>query len=109
MTTYIHQCLIVTASMAPLARQLTAAVAGPAGEGMFVVPLSPTGAEPATHFISTGMIEDTMLAPLQSAETLHELSGVPLETCEALLASSDISDDQPEVALARLNLQLISE
>lgn len=115
--TYTHRCLITPADLAPLARALTEAVAGPAGAGMFQTPLSATGTE-ATHYISSGMIEDRFADILTSPEALYaaiteatpEGDPVPvsLEQCEDLLTRSDISDEEPFEALARLELQLVS-
>lgn len=51
-TIWTYRCLIVPDAHVQFARDLCAAVAGPAGAGMFTAPLSPTGAEPATHWIS---------------------------------------------------------
>lgn len=61
---WTHRTIIVNADQVELARSLCAALAGPAGEGMFTTPLSATGLFPATHYISAGLIEDTFAAIL---------------------------------------------
>lgn len=50
----IFATIIVTAAQAQAARDAAAQI--PGGEGMFTAGLSPTGAEPATHYISSGWI-----------------------------------------------------
>ena len=58
---WIYRNLIIAAAQRDLAAQLCAVLAGPGGSNMFTTPLSPTGLEPATHYISAGMIEDRFL------------------------------------------------
>lgn len=106
---YVHRTLIVTAEIAPLVAQLTEALAGPAGAGMFTTPLSATGLEPATHYISSGMIEDTFTTPLESAEALFEAGQgmISFEQAQAVIESSDISDEEAYAAMSRLGLKLV--
>lgn len=111
---YVHRCLVVPAALAPQARLLTEQLAGPPGAGMFITPLSVTGAAPATHFISSGLIEDTFAAVLADPQTMFSVCqqagiGVTLAACQALLGASDVSEDQPFDALARLGLRLVAE
>lgn len=61
---WTHRTIIVDADQVELARSLCAALAGPAGEGMFSTPLSASGLFPATHYISAGLIEDKFAAIL---------------------------------------------
>lgn len=111
--------MVVTATWAPLARAIAASLS-PAGVGMFVVGLCPADG-PATaertNFISTGMI-DAQFAPLvTNPESLYAAArsvGVEctLSDCEALVATSDVSQEKPhpsvdgQGALARLGLQI---
>lgn len=106
---YIHRTFIVPADLAPLARQLTVAIAGAAGEGMFTTPLSADGNEPATHFISSGMIEDTFVEMLASPEALYQMADeyASLEQCTDLLERSDISEDSEQDAMDRLGLTMV--
>lgn len=129
---WTHRTLIVPVDQVELARSLCAALAGPAGEGMFTTQLSPTGEVPPTHYISAGMIEEPFadLLPLTSVsyaeddtpsiETrpgdidltvqLAADAGLPITEAEvsALLAAVDVSDQVAEDALARLGLKIIS-
>ena len=59
-----HRTLIVSADHAALARNLCAALAGPAGKGMFSTALSASGLYPATHYISAGLIAEPFAAIL---------------------------------------------
>lgn len=114
---WVRRNIIVTAANAPLARALSAQVAGPSGAGMFLTGLAPTAAGPATHFISTGLIwpeyaalmtdADAMFAACQQAE-----AAVTLEQCQALVNDSDVSDaevEDPFVAMRRLGLVMVQE
>ena len=129
---WTHRTLIVPTNQVELARSLCAALAGPAGEGMFTTPLSPTGFFPATHYISAGLIEDNFadLLPLTSVsyaeddtpsietrpgdiDLIVQLAAdaeLPITEAEvsALLAAVDVSDQAAEDALARLGLKIIS-
>lgn len=130
---WTHRTLIVPVDQVELARSLCAALAGPAGEGMFNTPLSSSGDLPATHYISAGLIEEQFadLLPLTSVsyaedgtpsvETrpgnvalttqLASAAGLPITEAEvsALLAAVDVSDSAAEDALARLGLKIIIE
>lgn len=59
----VQRCMIVPDKWVALARALTDST-GPAAEGMFRVPLSPTGSMPATHWISAGMIDEMFASVL---------------------------------------------
>ena len=106
---------------------LCATLAGPGGSGMFTTPLSPTGQEPATHYISAGAVEEPfaqllpltefpadaepviypgqpdLIAQMASAQGMT----VTPEEVRALLAASDVSEQEAFTALARLVLQIV--
>lgn len=124
---WVHRCLIVPAEHADLARVLCETLAGPGGAGMFTTPLSPTGQEPATHFISSGLLDEqfAQLLPLAEFQTDAEpviYPGQPeliaqmaadqgmvvtSEQVQALLAASDVTEQEAFTALARLGLQIV--
>ncbi len=106
---WVFRTMIVAASQAPLARSLTAGIAGPSGEGMFTTGLSASGNAPATHFVSTGLIQDNFAALLASPQAIVAASGgqVTLAQAQALLNASDISQESPFDAFARLGLQIV--
>jgi hypothetical protein len=112
--TYVHRTLIVPAALASQAAALCAQLAGPAGGGMFTTGLSATGAAPATHYVSSGKIEDTFAAvladPAVMAATCQKAGiSVTLAACQALLSGSDVSADLPFAAITRLGLKMVSE
>jgi hypothetical protein len=63
---YIFRTLIVPAASVQLARAIATSF-GPGGEGMWITPLSASGLDPATHYISSGYVppEYGYLVPLQ--------------------------------------------
>lgn len=121
--------LILPASVTPLAREI-AATLSPGGSGMWTTGLSPTGAEPATHFISTGLIspEFAHMVPEQTWEQVDgawtqtgSTPGNPeavTEACNAaglevtlaqvlaVFDAADATEQEPFVALGRLGLVL---
>lgn len=109
----VLRTLIVPAIHAPLARELCKTLAGPSGDNMFVRELSPTGTAPATHYASSGLIEDQFAALMAAgAEAVFgqaQLAGIAttLEAITALLQSSDISEEEPFSVLGRLGLKTI--
>lgn len=100
---WTHCTLIVPAALAPTCRALAAALA-PSGAGMWTTPLSPTGAEPATHYISTGSIDAHFASLLDSPELLAAATGVPLAQAQNILSACDISDGPARDAMQRLGL-----
>lgn len=124
---WVHRCLIVPAEHADLARVLCETLAGPGGAGMFTTALSPTGQEPATHYISAGAVEEpfAQLLPLielpadaepviypGQPELIAQMAtaqgmAVTPEEVQALLAASDVTEQEAFTALARLGLQIV--
>ena len=133
----VFRTLIVTAEEAPLARLVCSTLGGVPYEGMFEVGLSPTGTEPATHYISSGGVSESFakLAPFSSwaweqpdpdqpgqwVETEYS-PGHPVKTAEMcvesglevtasaiefMYAASDVTDEPWQTALQRLGLQRI--
>jgi hypothetical protein len=122
-----YRCLIIPDAYAAFARELSAAVAGPAGDDMYNTPLSPTGAEPATHWISAGIISDEFAAMLPL--TTYPLDAAPIttlgnpeavtalansagyittpESVQALFDASDVTEQEAHGAMARMGLLMI--
>ena len=103
--------LIVTAQLTPLARALAAGLS-PGGVGMFTTGLSADGNEPATHFISSGWINAEIGELLTDADALYAAcveagAEVTLAQCQALVTTSDVSDEEAVAALERLGLQMV--
>ena len=124
--------LIVTAADAPTSRAIAAAF-GPGGEGMWTTPLSATGLDPVTHYISTGYIpaEFVALSPMATwaldedgnwvrtdyypgdAATVYgfcQQAGLPytLAEIEGVFSRSDVSQQEPFVAMGRLGLKIVN-
>lgn len=114
----IFRTFIVPADIADAARSLGECLT-PAAANMFNTPLSPTGEAPATHYISSGLIDDVWTAPLSDAAILYGAAQqgaaargliltATLTDAQRLLAESDISDEPAGDALVRLGLIQIS-
>jgi hypothetical protein len=108
---WTHRTMIVPAAYAPLTRQLAEGLAGESGANMWTTPLSATGANPPTHYISTGLIQDNFAALMLDAEAIYEAAegAVPLATIQAMLAASDITESEPHARMAELGLQMVQE
>ena len=131
---YTHRTIIVPAAFQQLAQGLCEAVAeGDAGKGMFTTGLSANGKLPATHYISSGHIEQQFadILPLttvnQDGEGLPDIHTRPgnVEAVEymaaqagvdlppgaiaALFAAIDVSYQGPFEAMARLGLSIAQE
>ena len=128
MSQYTHRTIIVPAAFQQLAQGLCAAAAeGDAGQGMLTTGLSETGTEPATHYISSGPIYESLadLLPLttvayeeeDAAETtrpgnvafvegLAAQAGITLPpgAIAALFYAIDVTELGPWAAMARLGL-----
>lgn len=134
--TEIFRTLIVPAADAPLARQIALTLSPVGGSGMWLAGLSPSGKDPATHFVSTGLIgpDFAMLVPCtfwaidesgdwvvtgsepgNASLVVLACAAVdpPLQLTEAevqgVMDRADISEQEPFVAYSRMGLKLISE
>jgi hypothetical protein len=128
----LFRTLIITAADAPLAHEIAAAF-GPGGSGMFTTPLSADGQEPATHYISSGYIpaEFVGLAPCTTwamdeqgdwveadhyagdAATVYAYASqagitATLADIEGVFSRSDVSEQEPFVAMGRMGVQIIN-
>lgn len=110
---WTSRTIIVPAPFVEAARMACEALAGAGGAGMYTVPLSPTGELPATHWVSSGAIDqefaDLLATPaaLSAVATAAGLDPAPLL---AIVAASDIADlavEPIDATLARLGLQII--
>ena len=124
--------LIIAAQDAPLAREIAAAF-GPGGVGMFTTPLSASGLDPASHYISSGYIpaEFVSLAPSTTwtqdedgqwiatdhypgdAATVYAYASQAGVQCsladvEGVFSRSDCSGQEPFVAMGRLGLMIVN-
>ena len=131
--TDVFRTIIVPAAQQALAQQIATTVAPVAGQGMWTTPLSSSGQDPATSYVSTGFIapEWEVLMPLQ---TWEEVDGVWTQTdaypgdavqllaaiqqadpdttitlpqLVGLFATCDVTTQDPWVAFQRLGLQIV--
>lgn len=124
--------LIVTAADAPTSRAIAAAF-GPGGVGMWTCPLSASGLDPATHYISTGYIPADFVSMCPMATWGLDEDGNLVQTdfypgdvaavygfcqqselpytlaeIEGVFSRSDVSQQQPFVALGRMGLTIVN-
>lgn len=129
----IYRDMIIPAAQVALAREIAVTLDPAHNANMWITPLSPTGAEPATHFISSGLIPEAFAAMVPCVfwawenDTWVETDAYPgdpitvFEACIAagmtvtqdeiddLFAEADVSDQEPFVAMGRMGLQLVQE
>lgn len=121
--------LVVTSADAPLARDIAVTLSPEGGKNMWIAGLSADGGEPATHYVSTGAIspEFAILMPSQTwaldedgtwtmtdivpgdPVALHGLCvaagmTVTLADIQAVFLTSDVTEQEPGVALTRRGL-----
>ena len=120
---WINRTMIVPAEHVDLVRALAEGISGPAGAGMWTTGLSADGTEPATHFISAGLIEDTFadLLPLTSydedgaattapgkADVIAEKAEAPIEVIQTLLDAVTVTDEQAMTTMAGMGLVIVT-
>lgn len=128
----IFRTLIVPAAFTDLARAIATSF-GPGGAGMWTTPLSASGSDPATHYISSGYVppEYGYLVPLQvwsqdqngdwvlvgsepgdpvAVYTAATAQGVVCTQADvdALFAAADVTEQEPYTAMGRLGLTIIN-
>ena len=129
---YTHRTIIVPAAFQAMVQGLCEAIAeGDAGKGMFTTGLSANGELPATHYISSGHIEQQFadILPLTTVnqdgeglpdiytrpgnvaavESMAEQAGIELPhgTIAAMFAAIDVSFQGPHEAMSRLGVQIV--
>lgn len=128
----VFMTLIIPTTHVELARTIAATLES-GGLGMFTTPLSPTGGDPITHYISTGYVPGTWHPIVPMKEWTMNMDGqwelvntttgdIPrlLELCaekelvvsqeevDALFTAADITAQDPFVAMQRLGIMLIT-
>ncbi|GLT22695.1 hypothetical protein GCM10007933_21550 [Zoogloea oryzae] len=108
--TWVNRTIIVPSPFVDAARAACEALAGAGGSGMYTVPLSASGELPATHWASSGPIDQDFADLLANPDALAAVAtsaGLDPATLLAVLAASDVSDLDVESwpdTLARLGL-----
>jgi hypothetical protein len=129
----VFRTLLVPAADATMAADLAAMLDPANSTGLFTTPLSPTGTEPATHYISTGYIAESFDGPLPyqvyaqqdgdwvlvesdpgdagavylACQRMDPPPPYTLAEIEALWAAADVTDQDPWVAMSRLGLKIV--
>lgn len=122
--------LIIPAIHTPLARMIAASF-GPGGQGMWTTGLSPTGQEPASHYISSGyipaqfaymvpcaqwafqdgawVVTDTIPGDATAVYQVAQAAGIDCtqSDVDALFSESDVTEQEPFVAMERMNLKIV--
>ena len=125
--------LIIPSAHVQLARDLAAAIDPAGSQGLFMTPL--TNGQTVTHYISTGIVSEAFAEPLPCTtwaedengawvqvshwpgmpEAVAQMAGqldppfdVSAAEIEVAFAASDISEQEPFVAMARMGLSLHS-
>ena len=125
--------LIIPTAHVQLARDLAAAISPENASGMFMTAL--TDGQTVTHYISTGIVSDQFAMPLPCTQWAQDEEGnwvqvshwpgmpeaiaqiaaeldppfaVTAEQIAAAFAASDISEQEPFLAMARMGLSLHS-
>jgi len=126
--------MIIPSAHAQLARDLAAAISPENATGMFTTPL--TDGQSVTHYISTGIVSDQFAAPLPCTTWAQDEDGawvqtshspgdpqaiadiaasldppfpVTVEEIEVAFNASDITAQEPFVAMGRMGLALYQE
>ena len=108
---WTHRTIIVHDAVVIPARMACEALAGAGGSGMHQTPLSPTGEQPATHYISSGLIEQSFADLLANPDALTAVAtqaGIDPGPLVAIVSTADITDEPAEEALNRLGLKLVT-
>lgn len=127
MPNWTLRTLIVPDQVTPMARMACETLAGAGGSSMFTTPVSPTGEEPTTHWISSGLIEQDFadLLPTKAynpatdvweviphdtttLQGLCEAVSLPYQAVDQVLSLVDVSEQTAEEALGRLGLKLVT-
>ena len=122
----VHRTIIVPAGMVNAARQLGTEIA-PGGHGMYLTGLSPTGNPPATHYVSSGMIEAEFAGILNDVLMLHaaavagaarqnipkvatQQQALDIQPAAVVHSGKNVEvDESPHELFARLGLKIVQE
>lgn len=126
---WVYRNMIVSDAVVETCRSLAMLLAGE-GQKLWTTPLSIDGQEPATHWISTGLIEEQFAALMPLSEWTQDEEGAWTETeispgnpallaelsegavteeqVQAIFSMCDVTLEEPQQALARLGLQMVT-
>lgn len=99
----VHRCMIIPAALQEQCQTI------PGASGMWTTGLSLDATAPATHYISSGLVDQAFADLLASHEALAEAAGVTLEAAQAIVAGICLSEDEPHAAMQAMGLALVVE
>lgn len=99
----VHRCMIIPAALQAQCQTI------PEASGMWTTGLSMDGAPPETHYISSGMVDQSFADMLASPVSLASAAGVTLEEAQAIVAGMHVSEDNPHAAIQAMGLYLVVE
>ena len=120
---WINRTMIVPAAHVDMARALAEGISGPAGAGMWTTGLSADGTEPATHYISAGLIEDSFadLLPLTSYDEdgmdttvpgkpveIAAMAEAPVDLIADMLDAVTVTDEPAMTTMSRMGLVIVT-
>lgn len=120
--TIVFRTIVVPAALADVARNLGACLTPSAAE-MFLTPLSANGLNPASWYVSSGVIDASFDALLLDANLLYSqavagataqglILTATLSDCQNLVAQAtvvDVNTEGPFDTFARLGLKIVSD
>jgi hypothetical protein len=88
--------IVVTKRWAPDLRTVCRIIGGPLGDNMFIMPMSATGANPLTHYTSSGVMQDDKAALFGDADAMwaavqasgNPVGSITLSKCQAIVAET---------------------
>lgn len=129
---WAYRNMLVEDSQVMLARTITDTLAPVGGQDMYTTPLSPTGLEPATYWISSGLIDPDYAALMPLLEWTQDDDGVwqktvispgypdvitdmcvqaglevTLSEVQTLLDATDVTMEEPQQSWVRMGLQIV--
>lgn len=99
----VHRCMVIPAALQTKCQSI------PDASGMWTTGLSIDGASPATHYISSGLVDQAFADLLASPEALVSAVGVTLDEAQAIVAGMHVSDCEPHSAMRGMGLALVVE
>ena len=98
----VHRCMIIPAALQEQCQTI------PEASCMWTTGLSPTGAAPATNYISSGLVDQTF-ADLLASPVALVAAGLTPEEAKSIVSGMHISEDEPHSAIAHMGLSLVVE
>lgn len=99
----IHRCMIIPAALQAQCQSI------PEASGMWTTGLSLDGAAPATHYISSGLVDQAFADLLASPVALVAAAGVTLDEAQSIVAGMHASEGDPHAAMQGMGLTLVVE